>query len=205
MRGRRRGVLAERINEVGSCRAFFPYNNRRREVFTESLFWRTSNVFSARGVATIVVLCSALLCSALPRAHSLQLQPLLLLPLSVRPKKVTSLVHLWQSLSPTTQVLSLPCRRGLTPIQHCIEAGKESALRDLLRGIAKDSLRNGGGGGEEVRTHSSLPGIRVLYSAACLHMLLRVPFVGRFPAYCCWKKNYPGVLFISLRNAQTGQ
>eukprot|EP00903_Cladosiphon_okamuranus_P019583 g18011.t1 len=63
---------------------------------------------------------------------------------------VTSLVHLWQSLSPGSQVLSLPCRRGLTPIQHCIEAGKESALRELLRGIAKDSLRCGGGGsGEE--------------------------------------------------------
>ena len=62
-------------------------------------------------------------------------------------------MHLWQSLSPGVQALSLPCRRGLTPIQHCIEAGKESALRDLLRGIARDSLRGGsggGGGGEEV-------------------------------------------------------
>lgn len=62
--------------------------------------------------------------------------------------KVTSLARLWQSLSPGVQVLSLPCRRGLTPIQHCIEAGKESALRDLLREIARDSLR--GGSGEEV-------------------------------------------------------
>eukprot|EP00752_Nemacystus_decipiens_P002255 g2136.t1 len=60
---------------------------------------------------------------------------------------VTSLVRLWQSLSPGVQALSLPCRRGLTPIQHCIEAGKESALRELLRGVAKDSLRGGGGGG----------------------------------------------------------
>ncbi|CAM9264484.1 unnamed protein product [Ectocarpus fasciculatus] len=69
---------------------------------------------------------------------------------------VTSLAHLWQRLSPASQVLSLPCRRGLTPIQHCIEAGKESALRELLRGIARDSVRGGGQEGKDSPLHTAV-------------------------------------------------
>ncbi|CAM9190813.1 unnamed protein product [Ectocarpus sp. 12 AP-2014] len=69
---------------------------------------------------------------------------------------VTSLAHLWQRLSPGSQVLSLPCRRGLTPIQHCIEAGKENALRELLRGIARDSVRGGGPEGKDSPLHTAV-------------------------------------------------
>ncbi|CAN0294890.1 unnamed protein product, partial [Laminaria digitata] len=69
---------------------------------------------------------------------------------------VTSLVNLWRSLSPGSQVLSLPCRRGLTPIQHCIQAGKQSALRELLQGIARDSLRGGGKEGEDTPLHTAV-------------------------------------------------
>ena len=68
--------------------------------------------------------------------------------------QVQSLVLLWETLSPGARPLTLKCRRGLTPIQHCIEGGNESALREVLRTAhGRSSLQ---AGGKEVSTMLAL-------------------------------------------------
>lgn len=117
--------------------------------------WHIRRVFDGNGVPAVAALLVVL--SPSPPTQSLHplLPPVSNMPYPASTLQVTSLVHLWQSFRPSSQVLSLPCRRGLTPIQHCIEAGKETALRELLRGIARDAMK---GSGREVTKMRNIAG-----------------------------------------------
>ncbi|CAM9742120.1 unnamed protein product [Choristocarpus tenellus] len=69
--------------------------------------------------------------------------------------QLLALVSLVDRLSPGTRPLSLRCGRGLTPVQHCVEAGRVEVLRDVLRVNGRKCLhgtQDGTGEGSPLQT-----------------------------------------------------
>ncbi|CAM9731248.1 unnamed protein product [Discosporangium mesarthrocarpum] len=54
-----------------------------------------------------------------------------------------ALVTLFEKISPGSRPLSLTCTRGLTPVMHCVEAGRVDVLRALLRANGRKCLQAG--------------------------------------------------------------